>query len=99
MFDIFSDVIAIAEVLMDISSSIHKHKDVMDVVTELEEKAIAPVKNVCGKIGDLLHIHVGEGEKKVAELHESLNIQGAKDMIDRHEKIKAKDGVKDVKQP
>ena len=98
MLSIFTDVIAIAEVLIELGSSIHKHKDVMDVVTELEDKAINPIKSVCGKIGDFLHIHVGEGEKKVAELHNDLNLQGAKDLIDRHEKIKAKAGVPNASQ-
>ena len=91
VFEIFSDVITIAEALMKVKSTMHKGGDIAAAIKELEENAIAPVKDLCKKISGFLHLHIGHSEQKVAELEGALNIKGAKDLLAKHEEL-AKQG-------
>lgn len=92
IFEIFSDVLSIAEALMEVKSTMHKTHDVGKAVQELEDKAIAPIKDICKKISQLLHFHIGQGEQKMLELEGALNIKGAKEMLAKHEQLIAQDG-------
>ena len=92
VFEIFSDVITIAEALMKVKSTMHKGGDITAAIQELEENAIAPVKDLCKKIGGFLHFHIGHSEQKVSELEGALNIKGAKDLLAKHESLVAKQG-------
>ena len=91
IFEIFSDVIAIAEALMKVKSTMHKTHDMGEAIMELEEKAIAPVKDLCKKICGLLHLHIGQGEQKIAEINDVLNITGAKELLTKHENLITKE--------
>ena len=91
VFEIFSDVITVAEALMKVKSTMHKGGDITAAIKELEENAIAPVKDLCKKIAQLLHFHIGHSEQKVSELEGALNIKGAKDLLAKHEEL-AKQG-------
>ena len=90
-FEIFSDVISIAEALMEVRSNMHKTHDIAAAIKELEEKAIAPIKDICKKISQLLHFHIGQGEQKMSELEGALNIKGAKEMLAKHDHLIAKE--------
>ncbi len=92
IFEIFSDVMSITEALMKVKSTMHKSGDIAAAVQELEENAIAPVKDLCKKISGFLHFHIGHSEQKVSELEGALNIKGAKEMLAKHEKLIAKEG-------
>ena len=92
IFEIFSDVITVAEALMKLKSTMHKGGDIAAAIKELEENAIAPVKDLCKKICQLLHLHIGEGEKKMTELEGALNIKGAKELIAKHESLVTNEG-------
>ena len=86
-FEIFSDVLSIAEALMEVKKTLHKKGDIAAAIVDLEEKAIAPIKDICKKISQLLHFHIGHGEQKLSELDGALDIKGAKDMLAKHEKL------------
>jgi len=90
-FEIFSDVIGIAEALMEVRSTIHKTHDIAAAIKELEGKAIDPIKDICKKISQLLHFHIGQGEQKMSELEGALNIKGAKEMLAKHDNLIAKE--------
>jgi hypothetical protein len=87
--EIFGDVIQIAEALMEVKSSMHE-KNIVESLEELEEKAIGPIKDLCKKIAQLLHFHIGQGEQKMSELEGALNIGGAKKLLAKHEQLIAK---------
>jgi len=87
IFEIFNDVMSITEALMEVRSTMHKTHDVAAAVQELEEKAIDPIKDICKKISQLLHFHIGQGEQKMTELKGALNIKGAKEMLAKHENL------------
>ena len=86
-FEIFSDVLSIAEALMEVKKTLHNKGDIAAAIVDLEEKAIAPIKDICKKISKLLHFHIGHGEQKMSEIEEALNIKDAKDMLAKHEKL------------
>jgi hypothetical protein len=86
-FEIFSDIIQIAEVLAEVKKSLHKTHDVSSAIMEIEEKALAPVKDICKKISKLLHLHIGHGEEKLSELEGALNLNGAKKLLDKHAQL------------
>ena len=90
-FEIFSDVLSIAEALMEVKKTLHNKGDISVAIVDLEEKAIAPIKDICKKISKLLHFHIGHGEQKLSELEGALDIKGAKDMLAKHEKLIAKE--------
>lgn len=92
IFEIFSDVLSIAESVIEVKSTMHKTHDVAAAIKELEEKAIEPLKDLCKKISQLLHLHIGQGEQKMQELEGALNIKGAKEMLAKHEQLIAQDG-------
>ena len=77
---------------MEVRSTMHKTHDITAAIKELEEKAIAPIKDICKKISQLLHFHIGQGEQKMSELEGALNIKGAKDMLAKHEQLISKEG-------
>ena len=89
-FEIFSDVISVAEALMEVKKSLHGKGDIAAAIVDLEANAIAPIKDICKKICKLLHFHIGHGEQKLSELEGSLDIKGAKEMLAKHEKLIAK---------
>ena len=89
-FEIFSDVLSIAEALMEVKKTLHNKGDIAAAIVDLEEKAIAPIKDICKKISKLLHFHIGHGEQKLSELEGALDIKGAKDMLAKHEKLMEK---------
>jgi hypothetical protein len=86
-FEIFSDVLSIAEALMEVKKTLHNKGDIAAAIVDLEEKAIVPIKDICKKISKLLHFHIGHGEQKLSELEGALDIKGAKDMLAKHEKL------------
>jgi len=86
-FEIFNDVIEVAEALEEVKKSLHKNHDVIAGLKELEEKALDPIKDICKKISQLLHFHIGQGEQKMSELEGALNIKGAKEMLAKHEHL------------
>jgi len=90
-FEIFSDVIKIAEALELVKKSLHSKGDLASAIIELEETAIAPIKDICKKISQILHLHIGHGEQKMSELEGALNIKGAKEMLAKHEKLNEKE--------
>jgi hypothetical protein len=90
-FEIFSDVISIAEALLEVRSTMHKTHDIAAASRELEGKGIAPVKDICKKISQLLHFHIGQGEQKISELEGALNIKGSKEMLAKHDNLIAKE--------
>jgi len=92
IFEIFSDVITIAEALMKVKSTMHKGGDIAAAIQQLEENAIAPVKDLCKKISGFLHFHIGHSEQKMSELEGTLNIKGAKDLLAKHQSLIAKEG-------
>ena len=92
IFEIFNDILSIAEALMEVKSTMHKTHDVGQAIQELEEKAVAPLKDLCKKISQLLHLHIGQGEQKMSELEGALNIKGAKEMLAKHEQLIAQEG-------
>ena len=86
-FEIFSDVIKIAEALELVKKTLHSKGDLPSSIIELEKTAIAPIKDICKKISQILHLHIGHGEQKMSELEGALNIKGAKEMLAKHEKL------------
>lgn len=92
IFEIFSDVLSIAESVIEVKSTMHKTHDIGKAIQELEDKAIAPINDICKKISQLLHLHIGQGEQKMSELEGALNIKGAKDMLAKHEQLIAQVG-------
>jgi len=90
-FEIFSDIIKIAEALELVKNTLHSKGDLASAIIELEETAIVPIKDICKKISKLLHFHIGHSEQKMSELEEALNIKGAKEMLAKHEKLIAKE--------
>ena len=88
--EIFVDVMHIAEALMEVKSSIKDKKNIVLALEELEEKAIGPIKDLCKKIAQLLHFHIGQGEQKLSELEGALSISGAKKLMAKHEQLIAK---------
>ncbi len=88
--EIFGDVIEIAEALMEVKSSMHDKKNIVESLEELEEKAVGPINDLCKKIAQLLHFHIGQGEQKMSELEGALNIGGAKKLLAKHEQLIAK---------
>ena len=91
-FEIFNNVIEVAEAMEEVKKSLHKNHDVIAGLKELEEKAVDPIKDICKKISQLLHFHIGQGEQKMSELESALNIKGAKQMLAKHEKFTEKEG-------
>ena len=91
-FEIFSDVLSIAEALMEVKKTLHNKGDIAAAIVDLEEKSIAPIKDICKKISQLLHFHIGHGEQKLSELEGALDIKGAKDMLAKHDNLIAKEG-------
>ena len=91
-FEIFNNVIEVAEALEEVKKSLHKNHDVITGLKELEEKALDPIKDICNKISQLLHFHIGQGKQKMSELERALNIKGAKQMLAKHEQLNEKEG-------
>ena len=92
IFEIFNDILSIAKALTEVKSTLHKTHDVEKALQELEEKTLAPLQDLCKKISQLLHLHIGQGEQKMLELEGALNIKGAKEMLAKHEELMAQEG-------
>ena len=91
-FEIFNDMIEVVEALEEVKKSLYKNHNGIAGLKELEEKALDPIKDICKKISQLLHFHIGQGEQKMSELEGALNIKGAKQMLAKHEKFTDKEG-------
>jgi len=74
-----------------VKKTLHSKGDLASAIIELEETAIAPIKDICKKISQILHLHIGHGEQKISELEGALNIKGAKEMLAKHEKLITKE--------
>lgn len=87
IFEIFNDIFSIAEAIREVKSTMHKTHDIKQAMEELEKKAVAPIEDLCKKISQILHLHIGQGEQKMLELEGALNIKGAKEMLAKHEQL------------